>query len=201
MEDTQIQHELAVRDQLIVEVQPIKTDEDRQQANAMRVKAKDWLAHFEVIEQGICSPIYQAWKNAKDRFKQGRAPAEAFVAAIDKVLRDDRILQEAERAREQKRLNDLAQKRFDRAQAAGKATPFVVPVAPIVQDMGRKVETGDGTKVTWVANYTAEVYDASKLPPEYLMPDMTKLNAAAKAKLKEPAGARWVNNPYQKVTR
>ena len=199
MEDTQIQHELAVRDQLIVEVQPIKTDEDRQQANAMRVRAKDWLAHFEVIEQGICSPIYQAWKNAKDRFKQGRAPAEAFVAAIDKVLRDDRILQEAERAREQKRLNDLAQKRFDRAQAAGKATPFVVPVAPIVQDVGRKVEMEDGTKVTWVPNYVPVVVDEKLIPREYLMPDMTKLKSACKAGIEVP-GVRRVNEPYQKVT-
>jgi len=188
---------LAIRDQLIVEVRPIQTDDDRRQANAIRLRVKDWLDRFAVIEKDICDPVYRAWKNAKDRFKEGRAPAEAFLAKVDAELQADRSRQLAAQAKEQQRQNDLAQKRIERAQASGRVLPIPVAVAPIVQDVGKKVVTEAGT-VAWVNNYSAEVYDVSKLPREYMVPDMAVLNGMAKAQAPEPAGVRWVNHPFQR---
>jgi len=199
VDDTQIQHELAVRDQFIFEVKPITCDGDREALTRAYVHVKDWLDRFTVIEKDMCDPIYRAWKNAKDRFKEGRAPAEKFKDSIDHELQADRRRQQEAIAKEQKRLNDLAQKRFDRQQAAGKPTPLPVPVAAIVQDTGKRVATDDGT-VTWVDNYVPVIVNADLLPREYMVPDWAKLKAAAKAKLPIP-GVAYQNEPYQKVTR
>ena len=195
--EPQVQQALTIRDELIVEVRPIQTEEDRQWANQTRVEVKRWLDGFGAIEKEICDPIYRAWKNAKDRFKVGRAPAEAFDKALEDELRADRLRQQAAIAKEQKRQNDLAQKRFDRQQASGKGTPLPEPVAPIVQDTGKKVQVEDAS-VSWVDNWVPQIVDESLIPREYLMPDMTKLKAAAKAGIKVD-GVRRVNEPYQRV--
>jgi len=194
--EDQVQSALALRDELIVEVRPINTDEDRQQANAIRLRVKDWLDRFGAIENDICAPIYKAWKNAKDRFKEGRAPAEAFLAKVDAELQADRSRQLAAQAKEQQRQNDLAQKRIERAQASGRVLPIPVAVAPIVQDVGKKVVTESGA-VTWVDNYVPQVIDETKIPREYLMPDMKKLAAACKAGIEVP-GVLRVNQPFQR---
>jgi hypothetical protein len=190
------QQALALRDELIVEVRPIQTDDDRQQANAIRLRVKDWLDRFGVIEKDICDPVYKAWKNAKERFKEGRAPAEAFLSKVDAELQADRSRQLAAQAREQQRQNDLAQKRIERAQASGRVLPIPVAVAPIVQDVGKKIVTESGA-VTWVDNYVPQIVDETKIPREYLMPDMKKLAAACKAGIEVP-GVLRVNQPFQR---
>lgn len=199
MTDEQIQTALVERDSLIIEVSPIKTDDDRQRYNAARVAVKGWLDRFTATEKDICDPIYRAWKNAKDRFKEGRKPAEDFDAALSRELQADRQRQLEATAKEQARLNALAQKRFDNAVAKGKPTPLPVPVAAVVQDTGKSVETDSG-KVTWIDNYVPEIYDEKAIPREYLMPDMAKLNAAAKAGI-EVAGVKRVNKPFQRMSR
>jgi hypothetical protein len=199
MTDEAIQTAIVERDTLIIEVLPIKTDDDRLRYNAARVQVKDWLARFTVVEKDICDPIYRAWKNAKDRFKDGRKPAEDFDAALERELRADRQRQLEAQAKEQARLDALAQKRFDRAVEKGKPTPLPVPVAAVVQDVGKSVETDNG-KVTWVDNWVPEIYDEKLLPREYLMPDMAKLNAAAKAGIEVP-GVKRVNRQFQRVSR
>jgi len=199
MDDTQLQQELVIRDQLIAEVQPIHTDVDRQQANNARGKVKEWLARFNEGEKRICDPIYRAWKNAKDEFKQGRTPAEAFLASLDSELLADRRRQEEAKAKEQRRLDALAQKRFDRAQAAGKPTPLPVPTPAIVPDVNKTIVTETG-KMTWIDNYVPEIYDEQAIPRAFLMPDMAKLNAAAKAGI-EVDGVRRVNKPFQRMSK
>ena len=197
--EDQVQSALALRDELIVEVRPINTDEDRQQANAIRLRVKDWLDRFGAIENDICAPIYKAWKNAKDRFKEGRAPAEAFLAKVDAELQADRSRQLAAQAKEQQRQNDLAQKRIERAQASGRVLPIPVAVAPIVQDVGKTVEV-DGVKVSWIPNYVPEIYDETLIPREFLMPNMEKIRLTVKAGTEIP-GVRRVNQPFQRGSR
>ena len=199
MDDNQIQQELALRDQLIAEVQPIHTDVDRQQANNARGKVKEWLARFDAGEKRICEPIYRAWKNAKDEFKQGRAPAEAFLAALDTELLADRRRQDEAKAKEQHRLDALAQKRFDNAVAKGKPTALPVPTPAIVQDVNKTIATETG-KVTWIDNYVPEIYDEKAIPRTFLMPDMTKISAAVKAGI-DVDGVRRVNKPFQRTSR
>jgi len=199
MDDTQIQHELALRDEMITAVQPIKTDDDRLAVNGMRVKVKEWLARFNEGEKRVCDPVYRAWKNAKDEFKQGRAPAEIFLAGLDTELLLDRRRQDEAKAKEQKRLDDLAQKRFDNAVAKGKPTPLPVPTPAIVQDVSKTIVTEAG-KVTWIDNYVPEIYDEQAIPREFLTPDMAKITAAAKAGIKVD-GVRRVNKPFQRLSR
>lgn len=196
--DEQIQTALVERDSLIIEVSPIKTDDDRQRYNAARVAVKGWLSGFMVHEKRVCDPQYQAWKNSKAWFAEQRKKVEELDAALGKELQADYIRQQAVIAKEQARLDALEQKKFDRAVAKGKPTPLPVPVAPIVQNTGKSVETDNG-KVTWIDNYVPEIYDEKAIPREYLMPDMAKLNAAAKAGI-EVAGVKRVNKPFQRMS-
>ena len=199
MEDTQIQHELAMRDEIIYAVQPIKSDEDRLVANNDRGNVKRWLDKFTAAEKDVCDPVYRAWKNAKDKFKQGRAPAEAFLAALDTELLADRRRQDEAKAKEQHRLDALAQKRFDNAVAKGKPTVLPVPTPAIVQDVNKTIATETG-KVTWIDNYVPEIYDEKAIPRTFLMPDMTKISAAVKAGI-DVDGVRRVNKPFQRTSR
>jgi hypothetical protein len=196
MTETDEQQALALRDSLIIEVQAIKTDADRVELTTARQNVKGWLDSFTAIEKAICDPVYKAWKNAKNRFAEGRAPAEKWLEAADRELRADRQRQLAAQAAEQKRQDDLAAKRRERAEAAGKVLPIPVAVAPIVQDTGRRIETEAGT-ATWVDNWVPRIVDESLIPREYLMPDMAKLKAAVKANIKVP-GVERVNEPYMK---
>lgn len=198
-EDTQIQQELAVRDQLIAEVKPIKTDEDRQQANEMRVQVKGWLDSFTRHEKRVCDPQYQAWKNSKRWFAEQRKPVEELDSALMRELKADRQRQQEAQRKEQERQNRLSQKRHDRAQASGKGTPVPTPVAPIVQDTGKREEV-EGGKVVWIDNYVPHVVDEAQIPREYLMPDMQKLRAAAKAGIEVP-GVQRVNEQTQRILR
>jgi hypothetical protein len=199
MTDDRIQQQIALRDEVLHAVQPIHTEEDRLCTNSDRLAVKGWLKQFEALESDICDPVYKAWKNAKDRFKQGKQPALDFDAALERELRADKLRQDEERAKEQRRLDAAAQKRFDRAVAAGKPTPLPVPTPAIVPDVAKTVATENG-KLTWVDNWVPEVYDENVLPREYLMPDMTKLAAAAKAGIEVP-GMRRVNKPFQRMSR
>lgn len=198
-EDAQINEALVARDELTVDVRPIHTDEDRIQANSMRMRVKDWLTEFVKHEKRVCDPQYQAWKNSKAWFAEQRKPAEDLDAALERELRADKLRQDMERAKEQKRLDALAQKRFDRAVAQGKPTPLPVPTPAIVPDVAKTVATENG-KLTWIDNWVPEIYDEKAIPREFLMPDMAKLNAAAKAGI-EVAGVKRVNKPFQRMSR
>ncbi len=197
--EDQVQQALALRDSFIIEVRPIKTDEDRLTLTTARQNVKGWLDRFTAIEKGICDPIYKAWKNAKGKFAEGRAPAEKFLAALDSVLQADRQKQLAAQAAEQKRQNDLAQKRIERAQASGRVLPIPVAVAPIVQDTGKKVQTEAGT-VTWVPNWVPRIVDESLIPRQYLMPNMAIIKSLSKARPDIP-GVLWVDEQYMKGSR
>ena len=195
----EVQQALALRDQLIIEVRPIKTDEDRLALTTARQNAKDWLDRFALVEKAICDPVYKAWKNAKDRFKEGRAPAERFLEALDVELRADRVKQQEAIRKAQQHEDELAAKRRERAEASGRVLPIPVAVAPIVQDTGKRMQTEAGA-VVWVDNFVPRIVNESLIPRDFLMPDMEKIRRAVKANIKVD-GVERVNEPYMKGSR
>lgn len=113
---------------------------------------------------------------------------------------DWRRVENERAAKEQARLNALAQKRFDRQVAAGKTPDIPEPVAVIVQGAPKTSVTDEG-KSSWVDHWSFVIDDPLLLPREYLMPDITKLNAQArvtKGDTKIPGG-HPVNNPTPSV--
>jgi hypothetical protein len=197
--DEQYNALVVARDTIIGPIKAIETQEDRERCNAARLSIKDWLGRFDSFADSVVKPMWAAYKNAKARFDEAKAPAVKFDAELERVLREDRVKQLEAQRKEQERLNNLAQKRFDRAQAAGRATPLPVPVASIVQDVGKKVETQAGT-VVWVDNWKPQIVNESLIPREYLMPDMKKLAAACNAGIEVP-GVLRVNEPFQRASR
>ena len=197
--ETQIQVLEQETSALTFDVKPIVTADDRTRYNEARIAATDQVKRVEKVEAEICDPLYKHWKHVKAMFTQAKAPAVALIEAIDRELRADRVKQQQLIAAEQARQNKLAEKRFERQQASGKGTPLPAPVAPIVQDTGKKIVTEAGA-VTWVDNYVPQIVDEAKIPREYLMPDMTKLRSACKAGIEVP-GVLRVNEPFQRTTR
>jgi hypothetical protein len=197
--ETQVQVLEQETSALMFDVHPIETVEDRQRYHEARISAADQVKRVEKVEGEICDPMYQHWKRVKAMFTKAKAPAVALIEAIDRELRADRVKQQVAVAAEQARQNKLAEKRFERQQASGKGTPLPAPVAPIVQDTGKKVTTEAGA-VTWVDNFVPHIVDEKAIPREYLMPDMAKLKAACKASIEVP-GVLRVNEPFQRITR
>ena len=181
---------------LTFEVKPIATAEDRVRYNEALDAIEAQVKRIEVIEGEICDPLYKHWRHVKAMFTKAKAPAMQMLAAINGELKADRERQRLAVAKEQERQNKLALKRYQRAQESGKGLPLPGPIAPIVQGEGKHIVVGGRTK-TWVENWKAKVVDESLLPREYLMPDMVKLNAAAKANINVPGMVRY-NAEYQR---
>ena len=194
-------HALTVQaDDIVAQWVPVKveTAEQVQKVTEVMVLGQRYIKNLNDQDDQFCKPLYDHWKFMKGEFTKRRKPVEQVVDAAKAALSDYRRREVEAQAAEQKRLNAQAQKRFDRAQASGKGTPLPVPVAPIVQDTGKRVETALGT-TTMVDNYLPEIMDETKIPREYLVPDMAKLKATCKAGIEVP-GVQRVNHPYP-VTR
>jgi hypothetical protein len=140
---------------------------DRIKADYAPLKKKAYDAHKEVC------------RAETEKLK----PLEAVVSRIKGLMLGWQRLQAKLAEKERARLQAQADKR---AAKTGVPAPVIqaTQAAPAVQGMNNRV--------TW----SCEVIDASKLPREYLQPDMAKLNEAAR-RMKEEfniAGARAVSD-------
>ena len=193
--EPQVQQALTTRDELIVEVRPIETEEDRQLVHALRDRADEWLKDFNVHEDRVCKPQYDAWKNSKRWFAEQRASVEKFFARLDAALKEDRRKQQEKIARQQKRENANSVKRHERAQASGKGLLFPGPVAPIVQDEGKRVEVA-GKKKTWVPNWKGQIIDAAAVPRDLCSPDAKLILARIDSGVREIPGVHIYNDEF-----
>ncbi len=69
-------------------------------------------------------------------------------------------------AKEQERLEKLAQKRFDKAVENGKPTPFPIAISPKVDMVNKSVQTEAG-KVTYIIQKKIHIPDITKVPHFY----------------------------------
>ena len=95
-------------------------------------------------------------------------------------LRDYRQQIEKARQKEQARLDRLAQRRFERAEAQGKPTLIPEAISSIVRGAPKSVET-EVSKVTFRTDWRAEIVDESLLPRQYLIPDEVGILAMIRA--------------------
>ena len=198
----QVLHALALqRDSIMQQYKPItiETAEQKQWASEALVVLDHYVKLVDEKDEQFCKPLYDHWKMMKGEFKKLKEPAEKLKTAIQSALSDCRRRELDAVAKEQKRQNDLAIKRQERAIESGRGLPLPVAVAPIVQDTGKTVETASGDKVTWIDNYVPRIIDESLIPRKYLMPDMVKIKAMCKAGEDIP-GVQRVNEPYPRVT-
>lgn len=147
-----------------------------------RVKAAQ--KRLEETRTGITGPMNAALKRVNDFFRDPAAKLTRIEMAIKNAITRFADEQERIQREEQRKADEAAQKERDRlaaiaakAEAAGntgKAEKFQeraqTVVAPIIHREPPKV-TGISTRS--VPKF--EIVDASKLPREYLVPDLTKI--------------------------
>ena len=200
-----VMHALVMRkDEIVAQVLPakIETEEQKVTATEAMVLCDRYIKLVDAKDEQFCAPLYRHWKMQKGEFSKLRTPVEKVRDGFKKLLSECRAREVAAQAAEQKKLNDAAAKKYERQvekyQESGKGLPPLPgPVAPIVQPVGKRVETEAGETV-WIDNYVPQITDEAKLPREYLMPDMEKLKAACKAGIEVP-GVLRVNKPFPRT--
>lgn len=134
------------------------------------------IRRIEVGQKEWTSPLEAYKKKIIALFKGILEPLQMFdTAQTYEILRYRQRLEDI-RVKEVKRLQELAQKRLDRAMAAGKAFPLPVAIAPAVMPLEKSVEG-----MTYTETWKAGVTDMGLLPRLYCLPDMPALNALARA--------------------
>lgn len=133
-------------------------------------------AHKEALNQQrkVETPLIEAEAIIKPRMAEFLAEAERIRKA-----EEERLRKLAEKAEEERRLAEALQAEEEglpeEAEAILNDRPAWIP-PPIVP---KTVQTGSG--ISLKQNWKFEVADASKLPREYLMPDMVKIGGIARA--------------------
>ncbi len=146
----------------------ITTPEEYENLIELLGELKGFVSGIEELRQSFVKPLNDVVKRINLFFKptleryaeaeaEGKRKLQQFAAWAD--AERERLLQEAEQEAQGGDTVAAAQAIFD---AAGSIVPKVA---------------GYSERSTWVG----EVVDASRLPREYLMPDLAKLQAATKA--------------------
>ncbi len=124
------------------------------------------IKQVEDERHGWTDPLEAQKKRLIGIFKPVLTELEFAESHLKQQLNDYFMKQKEAERKEQERLQKLAQKRFDKAQEAGKPTPFPVAIAPVVQMVEKTVQTEAG-KITYISKWKARVTDSSKIPDEF----------------------------------
>ena len=133
-------------------------------------------------------------------FKEIERPAAEAEPIVSGKLEDYRAKVAEAARKEQERLRLLAERKQERqavkAEARGVEPPPVIPITPTVAPPAKSVTAEDGSRVTYVTGFHAEIINAAAVPREWCCPDVKKLGAAARAEIITPddcpAGVRVV---------
>ena len=177
-------------------------------AGAQLFTAKTSLKRVEELEKKVTTPLNQALKAARDLFAPAKTRIKEAIAQIERPmaaykLAEAQAIREAEAEAEARRNKAIAQAHEAMARAENAADPVDAMLAQ--EDAEAALNTlrcpnaepvkaraaGTAARSYW----RAEVFDATLLPREYMLPDLSKLNSIAsslKGNAPEIAGVRWV---------
>lgn len=143
-----------------------------------------FLKRAEEIRKSLVKPLNDHVKWINEQFAKATDPMKSADTYVSGQIQQYRTMVEAARVKEQKRLQDLADKRKDRADAAGRPSPIPEAIAPIVEGGPRVVTTDDG-QMQFMKVRKWEITDADSIPREYLIPDSAAISKLVKAGLKD----------------
>lgn len=145
-------------------------------------KRADELRHW------FTDPLEAQKKAIISRFKDADLPlAEAEKIVGEKHLAWDRLQREIAR-KKQERAELVAKRKAEKALAAGRETPVVIPL-PTVAAPPKTVRTASGS-LTTRTEWRFEVLDPTAIPAEYLTPDLVKIGKVVRAGVREIPGLR-----------
>lgn len=156
-------------------------DESSQiEATVAHAEIHGYLKQIEAEKLIVTKPARNWVEDINSRVLNLITPLKKLRDTLLAELQTYRDSVRAAQAKEQARLNRLAEKRLERAEAAGRPNPLPEAIAPLVTGPPKSIENVEST-TSFRVDWKAEVIDASLLPREYLMPDETKINAVVRA--------------------
>lgn len=161
----------------------IKTPEDMQ-------KATDWLGRIKQIakdlkarKEEITKPLNEALLSARDLFRK----PEADLAEAERVIKD-KMLDWQEK--EDERINKAKNKVIDQVEAGKISVEKGVAKMEKIDDAPVAVQ-GKTSAVAFRTVKKYRVVDESKLPREFLVPNMAKITEALKAGVPVPGAEMY----------
>lgn len=150
----------------------IKTDEDMAKATDILSKIKTVAKMAKERKEAITKPLNEALASARDLFK----PIEANCAEAERIIKgkmlDFQDAQEKAREAAKEKIVDRVERGTMKAETAVKKLDELPTVSTTAQGKVGSVTT------KMVKKY--RVVDESKLPREYLLPNMSKITEALK---------------------
>jgi hypothetical protein len=157
----------------------VDTETEMQAAQALSA-IRSQLKKIDIERKTWTDPLEQQKKRLIEVFKKLTQPLTEAENYIDSQLRTYRMKLEALRMKEEARLRALQEKRNERAAEKGKPSPLPETIIPFVQGSPKTVQSESGS-VTYVERWKAEIIDITKVPYQFLLPDMVSLNKLAQA--------------------
>ncbi len=151
----------------------------QKRAGAYILSLRDAIKAIEAERHTWTDPLEEQKKRHIAKYKPVLEWVQFAEAHLKQQLGDYFMRLKELEAKEQERLQKLAQKRFDKAVQDGKPTPFPVAIAPKVDMVEKSIQTEAG-KITYITQRKPMISDITKVPYFYqevqiLQPDMKAL--------------------------
>lgn len=153
------------------------------EATAAHAEIHGYLKQIDVEKLVVTKPAREWVQDINSRVLSLVTPLQKLRDTLLSELQVYRNSVREAQAKEQARLDRLAEKRMERAEAAGKPSPLPEPVAPLVTGPLKSIETEEG-KSSFVKHWHFVVTNPALIPQEYWDINESRLNAVAVA-LKE----------------
>lgn len=181
------------------------TDEASQvEATAAHAEIHGYLKQIESEKLLVTKPAREWVQNINDRVLNLITPLKKLRDTLLSELQTYRDGIREAQAKEQARLNRLAEKRMERAEAAGRPAPLPEAIAPLVTGPPKSLETDMGN-TSFVKHWYFVIVNPDLIPKEYWDINETRLNAVAialKDKTNIPGGyAAFKETPSTRVKR
>jgi len=155
-----------------------KATELEVKSEADNIRANELLKTIKGIRTKIEDTFNPLVKATKKAYDEARGLRDTYLDPIENAERQIRCkisafltAEEQRRMELQKKADEKFQKAVEKAEKTGKP----LTIAPTIIDT--KIKTAEG--VSYQEKWNVEVIDITKLPPEYLLPNLTLLNKVA----------------------
>ncbi len=172
----------------------------QKRAGTYILSLRDAIKAIEAERHTWTDPLEEQKKRHIAKYKPVLEWVQFAEAHLKQQLGDYFMRLKELEAKEQERLQKLAQKRFDKAVQDGKPTPFPVAIAPKVDMVEKSIDTGNGKKITYITQRKPMISDITKVPYFYqevqiLQPDLVAIQELINAGVAVP-GVTVIEKPY-----
>ncbi len=181
----------------------IADEKQYSKAGEIIVTLKKTLKDIEAKRKTFTEPLNGVIKSINSEFKAMAEPIEQLISDINsgmvkffKEQEAKRILEEKKRIEMEEKLKKEMEEKLKKQKNEVKQQEIMLQTQNKIENIQtektieKSIETKSGNKVSMMKIRKFEVIDTSKIPVEYMIPDMVKIGKMVKAGINEIAGIR-----------